>query len=179
MLAEGDASPLARWYTPLSIEKTIAQQLPGIARKKRGSKDTVFLARAKENFGRALALDAKYAKALVNLAAVEIGLGDGAGAEQLLAQADQAGTEPALVATLRGVIAAEAGKWDDAIAAFQKASKDSGDPRALYCLGLALQQKGDKPGARTAFSAFLDKEDKDSPWAAQAQRSISAMAPTN
>ncbi len=168
-----DQSPLARWYTPMSIERTVALKLPKIARKRRG-KDEVFLARAEASLQKALQLDAKYAPGLVNLAAVQIGLKENDAAQKTLLAAKSAGAEPVMLAILNGVLAAETGKTDAAIAAFAEASKD-GDPRSLYCLALAKQQKGDGPGAKTAYQAFLAKEDQGSPWANLARQGVSAM----
>jgi predicted Zn-dependent protease len=171
----GEASPLGKWYTPMSIERTVALALPKISRKKRG-KDEVFLARAAESLRKSLELDGKYGKALVNLAAVQIGLKENDKAEATLKLAKAAGAEPVMLATLTGILAAEKGQWDAAIAAFEAAGKASaGDSRALYCLALARQLKGDKAGAKVAYQQFLDKEDAKSPWAAVAKQVVSSM----
>lgn len=176
VLEKAAESPLSKWYTPLSIERSVAQKLPKIERKaRRGESDVVFLERAKASLGRALELDPKYKNALVNLAAVQVGLRDFAGAKASIAKAKAAGADATLVATLSGVVAAEEGRWDDAVAAFEAASQSGKNPRALYCVALAKQAKGDKNGAKEAFTAFLAKEDKGSPWAAVAQSSMAAM----
>ena len=176
VIEQGETSPLSKWYTPMSIEKTLALKLPAVKRKKRSGKDEVFLARAKESLRKALELDPKYSTAMVNLAAVHVGLKENAEAEKVLAQAKAAGADPIIVATLSGVLAAEAVKWDAAIAAFQSAADGSKDARALYCLALAKLQKGDKAGAKVAYQEFLSKEEKFSPWAALAERSMSGIA---
>ncbi len=161
VIDQGNVSPLAKWNTPLSVEKDLAMKLPAIKRKKRGpsGQDEVFLARAKESLQRAIELDGKYAKAWLNLAAVEIGLKDNAGPEAALAKAKQFGADKEVVAILAGVLSAETGKLDEAIAQFETAAK-GGDNRAQYCLALAKQAKGDKAGAKVAFEAFLTKEPK-------------------
>lgn len=180
VLEQADKSPLARWYTPLSVEKAVAQQLPKVERKKRGDKtDVVFLERARDSLQKALELDPKYNRGLINLAAVQTGLREFDEAQKTLAKAQEAGADKVLVATLSGILAAEQGKWDVAVMAFQQAAKDSGDhPRALYCLALALQGKGDKEGAKKAYTAFIERETKTSPWAAMAQASLSGLAAT-
>ena len=172
----GEASPLGKWYTPMSIEKTVALQLPKIKRKTRGGRDEVFLARAAESLKKALEISPKYARALVNLTAVQIGLKQNEEAEKTLLLAKAAGAEPLMLATLTGILAAEKGNWDAAIAAFEAAGKAAaGDARALYCLALARQLKGDKAGAKLAYQQFLDKEDAKSPWAVAAKQVVSAL----
>jgi len=181
VMAAGDTSALARWYTPMSIEKTLALKLPKLSRaKKRGSgAEQTFFARAKESLAKALQKDRKYARALVNLAAVHIAMGEMPQAEKVLAEAQAAGAEAVVSLTLRGVIAAEAGKLDEAIAAFEQATKASGDTAGpIYCLALAKQKKGDKAGAKTAYKRFLEKEDKSSAWAALAEAAVKEMDAT-
>ncbi len=178
VLEQADKSPLAKWYTPLSIEKAVAQALPKVERKKRGEKtDIVFLERAKESLQRALELDGSYHRALVNLAAVQTGLRDFPAAKAALAKAAEAGADKVLVAMLQGIVAAEQGSWPDAVSAFQDAVKSSGEhPRALYCLALALQNKGDKDKAKETYAAFLAKENKGSPWATAALAQVSMLS---
>lgn len=180
VLEQADKSPLGKWYTPLSIEKAVAQALPKVERKKRGDKtDVVFLERAKESLARALELDGKYHRALVNLAAVHTGLRDFDAAKLALAKAAEAGADKVLIAMLSGIVAAEQGQWPDAVSAFGEAVKVSGDhPRALYCLALALQNKGDNGKAKEVYAAFLAKENKGSPWATAALAQVSALSPT-
>lgn len=175
VIDQGNVSPLAKWNTPLSVEKELAMKLPAIKRKKRGpsGQDEVFLARAKESLQRAIELDGKYAKAWLNLAAVEIGLKENGEAEKALAKAKQYGADKEVVAILAGVLSAETGKLDEAIAQFEAAAK-GGDNRAQYCLALAKQAKGDKAGAKVAFEAFLTKEPKGSPWAQSAERNVAS-----
>ncbi len=180
VLAHADKSPLGKWYTPLSVEQKVAQQLPKVERKKRGEKtDVVFLERAKESLARALELDGKYHRALINLAAVQTGLRDFDGARASLVKAKEAGADKVLVAMLGGIVLAEQGNWAEAVSAFVDAAKESDDhPRALYCLALALQHKGDKDKAKEAYAAFLAKENKGSPWAAVAQAQVSMLLGT-
>jgi predicted Zn-dependent protease len=176
VLEKAAESPLSKWYTPLSIERSVAQKLPKIERKaRRGESDVVFLERAKTSLNRALELDPKYKYALVNLAAVHVGLRDFAAAKLAIGKAKAAGADAAMVATLTGVVAAEEGRWDEAIASFEAAGQSGKNPRALYCVALAKQGKGDKAGAKEAFLAFLSLEDKRSPWAAVAQSTVNAI----
>jgi predicted Zn-dependent protease len=174
VLNAGETSALARWYTPLSVEKTIALKLPKI--RKRGGPDMTFFNRAKESFKKALTLDAKYGRALVNLAAAHVAAGEVAEGQKLLAEAKAAKADMIVVLSLEGVLAAEAGQLDAAIAAFDAASKLS-DANAgpLYCLALARQKKGDKLGAKTAYQAFLQKEDKGSAWANLAEAALKEL----
>ena len=180
VLEQADKSPLAKWYTPLSVEQGVAQKLPKVERKKRGDKtDVVFLERARDSLNKALELDSKYHRGLINLAAVQTGLREYDAAQKTLVLAQQAGADKVLVATLTGILAAEQGKWDVAVAAFQQAVKDSGDQaRPLYCLALALEAKGDKEGAKKVYAAFIEKENKGSPWLVVAQANLSGLAGT-
>jgi len=180
VLDQADKSPLGKWYTPLSIEQKVAQQLPKVERKKRGDKtDVVFLERAKESLQRALDLDGNYHRALINLAAVQTGLRDFDGAKATLARAQAAGADKVLVSMLHGILHGEQGQWPQAVSAFTNAARESGDhPRALFCLALALQGNSEKDKAKEAYAAFLAKESKGSPWAAVAQLQASALAAT-
>lgn len=175
VIEQGDKSPLSKWYTPLSIEKTVAQKLPPV--KRRADKvDVVFLERARDSLNKAIELDPKYGRALINLAAVQTGLKEFQAAEKTLVRAQEVGADKVLVATVSGILAAEQGKWQDAVTAFTAARKASGDhPRALYCLALALQNKGDKEEAKKVYSEFIAKEQKGSPWAAIAQMNLSGL----
>lgn len=177
VLEQGDKSPLSKWYTPLSVERTVAQKLPPVERRKRGEKtDVVFLERARDSLQKAIELDGKYGRALVNLAAVQTGLKEFEAAQKTLAKAKEAGADKVLVAVVSGILSAEQGKWEDAVAAFTEARKSSGDhPRALYCLALALQNKGDKEEAKKVYSEFIAKEQKGSPWAAIAQSNLGGL----
>ncbi len=177
VIEQGDKSPLSKWYTPLSVEKTVAQRLPPVERRKRGEKtDVVFLERARDSLQKALELDSKYGRGLVNLAAVQTGLKEYPAAEKTLARAKEAGADKVLVSVVQGILAAEQGKWPEAVAAFGEARKVSGDhPRALYCLALALQNKGDKDEAKKVYGEFIAKEQQGSPWAAIAQLNLSGL----
>ncbi|MBI5610710.1 MAG: tetratricopeptide repeat protein, partial [Deltaproteobacteria bacterium] len=175
VIEQGDKSPLSKWYTPLSIERNVAQKLPPV--KRRADKvDVVFLERARDSLNKAIELDPKYGRALINLAAVQTGLKEFQAAEKTLVRAKAAGADKVLVSVVSGILAAEQGKWPDAVAAFTEARKSSGDhPRALYCLALALQNKGDKEEAKKVYSEFIAKEQKGSPWAAIAQMNLSGL----
>jgi predicted Zn-dependent protease len=172
----GDASPLSRWYTPLSIEKTLALKLKPLARNApgtRGAGDVTFLNRARESLKKALAIDPRYARAKVNLAAAHIGLGAHKAAESVLFEAEQSGVDPVIVKTLQGIAAAEQQKWVEAIAAFDRAAGMPGATAApLYCLGQARLKRGDPAGAARAFTKFVQVEGRGSPWTARAEAAI-------
>jgi predicted Zn-dependent protease len=171
----GGASPLSRWYTPLSVEKKLALKLPkraaGLA--VRGAGDVTFLNRAKESLKKSLAIDPRYGRAMVNLAAAHVGLGEHKAAERVLADAERTGVEPAIVTTLQGIAAAEQQKWVEAIAAFDKATRLPGASAApLFCLGQARLKRGDPPGAAKAFAKFLQVDGRDSAWGALAEAAV-------
>jgi Tfp pilus assembly protein PilF len=136
-----------------------------------------YLHRAKESLKKSLAIDPRYGRAMVNLAAAHVGLGEHRAAERLLADAERTGVEPVIVKTLQGIAAAEQQKWVEAIAAFDHAAGLPGATAApLYCLGQARLKRGDPAGAAKAFAKFVQVEGRDSAWARRAEAAVRDIA---
>src|SRR5690606_18447742 len=142
-------SPLSRWQTRFSVEQRSSLEYVGIVRESesrtRGSGDSNVrvpwqLREATSLFEAALKSDPGYVKARLNLAMVKLALGKTADAGAQLAKIKTRSGELEL---LRGIVAAESRKWDQAIASFKAVLKVRSLARAArYNLARAYQLAG-------------------------------------
>ena len=173
ILQKGE-NPLSIYYTTLAIERSLAQKLPEVGARARGkNEDTVYLERAQDSLQKALAIDANYGRALINLTLTQIALKRLDAAGKTLLRVKPGMVDAELLVTASAILSSEQGKLDQAILQFTEACKVSGDnPKTLFCLAIALAKKGDKDQARLKLGEFLTKEPQDSPWAAIARLAL-------
>lgn len=188
-------SPLHRWNTRFSIERESAlayvsvvrddaeKEAPGGGSATRGRRKAGGpplpreLKRALALFGEALEQDPGYARARLNLAATQIAAEEWAKADKSLGQIGKGARGAAWgdVLILRGVVAAETGKRDDARRSFEAAAKLKGSAAAAaYDLAHLAEVAGDKPAARAGYQAYVKTWPKGT-WAAAAKARIKAL----
>ena len=131
----------------------------GIAAMRQGD-----LSRAQEHFRKAIAVDSHYALAYSNLGFVFFqSYKTGAKAENLteaiawFRKATEVNPTMNLAWRSLGVASLEAGKSDEAIAAWEKAvGIDARDEFSTFSLGLEYLKKGDKARARAMFLKYVE-----------------------
>ena len=165
VLATSADSPLGRWQTRFSLERSSAVSYVGLARDD-GSAQTRGADRARlpwqlreaiAAFKEALALDETYSKARLNLAAAYIAASQLDNAAAMLAKVEvRSDVTAADIDLVRGIALAEARTYDQARAAFEHALASPAARRAAsYNLARTLELLG-KPGdAKRAYQQYV------------------------
>lgn len=178
VLAMAADSPLGRWQTRFSLERSSAVSYAGLARDEESSRTRGGdkarlpwqLREAIAAFKEALALDETYSKARLNLAAAYIAAGQLDNATAMLAKVDVSGDVTAGdIDLIRGIALAEARTYDKARAAFEHAVTSQAARRAAsYNLARTLELAGNKDEARRAYQQYV-KLYPGGPWAKAAE----------
>ena len=183
LAVSGSGSPLLRWQTRFSVERESALKYVSVNRgdeetRTRGGKEKKKAAipwqlrEASAAFDEALAIDARYPKARLNKALVQLALGKADVAHRQLVAQPASGERDLLI----GVAAAEEQNWAEAQAALVRASKWKGLARAArYNLARVYQLSGRAADARAAYKAYLT-QDKTSPWARAAEAALKKLS---
>lgn len=191
------ASPLHRWMTPFSVEQQLAVQYVSVRERIAATTGSTTrsidkkpetlldgqvqipwqLDQASSLFREAVARRQGYSRSWLNLATVQLAVGDVAGAEQTVSQlpAGASAQDLTWIGNLRAVLAAETGKLDAAIVGFRKALAAPGAQKAArYNLATALHKAGKGGEAKSTYEAFLAAHPKG-PWAAAARRALTTL----
>jgi tetratricopeptide (TPR) repeat protein len=178
VLAMAADSPLGRWQTRFSLERSSAVNYVGLARDEgqaqtRGADKARLpwqLREAIAAFKEALALDETYSKARLNLAAAYIAANQLDNATAMLAKVDVRGDVTAGdIDLIRGIALAEARTYDKARAAFEHALTSQAARRAAsYNLARTLELAGNKDEAKRAYQQYV-KLYPGGPWAKAAE----------
>jgi tetratricopeptide (TPR) repeat protein len=177
VLAMAADSPLGRWQTRFSLERSSAVSYVGLARdedsRTRGGDKARLpwqLREAIAAFKEALALDETYSKARLNLAAAYIAANQLDNATAMLAKVDVRGDVTAGdIELIRGIALAEARTYDKARTAFEHALASQAARRAAsYNLARTLELAGTKDEARRAYQQY-GKLYPGGPWAKAAE----------
>lgn len=184
VLATGGESPLGRWQTRFSLERSSAVNYVGLARddedsRTRGGDKSRLpwqLREAIAAFREALALDETYSKARLNLAAAYIAAGQLDNATAMLAKVE---VRPEVTAAdidlIRGIAHAEARTYDKARAAFEHALSSSSAKRAAsYNLARTLELAGKPDEAKRAYQQYV-KLYPGGPWAKAADAAAAKL----
>jgi tetratricopeptide (TPR) repeat protein len=177
VLAMAQDSPLGRWQTRFSLERSSAVSYAGLARddesRTRGADRTRLPQQLREAiaaYKEALALDETYSKARLNLAAAYIAANQLDNATATLAKVAAAGDVTAGdIDLIRGIALAEARTYDKARTAFEHALSSQAARRAAsYNLARTLELAGTKDEARRAYQQYV-KLYPGGPWARAAE----------
>jgi tetratricopeptide (TPR) repeat protein len=177
VLAMAADSPLGRWQTRFSLERSSAVSYVGLARNEdsrtRGGDKARLPQQLREAiaaFKEALALDENYSKARLNLAAAYIAANQLDNATAMLAKVAASGDVTAGdIDLIRGIALAEARTYDKAKAAFEHALTSQAAKRAAsYNLARTLELAGNKDEARRAYQQYV-KLYPGGPWAKAAE----------
>lgn len=176
VLAMAADSPLGRWQTRFSLERSSAVSYVGLSRdedRTRGGDKARLpwqLREAIAAFKEALALDETYSKARLNLAAAYIAANQLDNATAMLAKVDVSGDVTAGdIDLVRGIALAEARTYDKARTAFEHALSSQAARRAAsYNLARTLELAGNKVEARRAYQQYLQLY-PGGPWAKAAE----------
>lgn len=179
VLAMAGDSPLTRWQTRFSLERSSAVNYVGLARdgddaRTRGAGDRARLPwqlrEAIAAFKEALALDETYSKARLNLAAAYIAANQLDNADAMLAKVEVRGDVTAGdIDLIRGIALAEARSYDKARAAFEHAVGSPAARRAAaYNLARCLELAGKADDAKRAYAQYV-KLYPGGPWAKAAE----------
>jgi len=185
-LSKSRMSPLNRWRTGFSVERDLALAYVNLKgeekRATRGEGGGAVvrvpwqLSQAIDIFERAVKLYPKYARPKVNLATTYLAVGrleDATGVLRDLKAGPH--VSAAELANLRGVLAAEGGRYAEAAKLFAAAGGDAAlRAQARYNAARALALAGDQPGARGAYERFLAEFPKD-PWAPAAKAALAGL----
>lgn len=179
-------TPLGRWRTRFSIERSSASQYVGLVRDEsddgatRGGAGKVRMPwQLRESitlFKEALSSDEGYGKARLNLATAYLAGGRLDEATATLAKLTAGrGVSAGEIDGLRGVVLAEQGALEPAQAAFAAASTGSASAAvAAFNTARVLELRGKKPEAKAAYQAYLTAYPKGA-WAAAAQAARSKL----
>jgi predicted Zn-dependent protease len=178
VLAMAADSPLGRWQTRFSLERSSAVSYVGLARDEESSRTRGGdkarlpwqLREAIAAFKEALALDENYSKARLNLAAAYIAANQLDNATAMLAKVAASNDVTAGdIDLIRGIALAEARTYDKARAAFEHALTSQAARRAAsYNLARTLELAGNKDEARRAYQQYV-KLYPGGPWAKAAE----------
>lgn len=177
VLAMAGDSPLGRWQTRFSLERSSAVSYAGLARdeesRTRGGDKARLpwqLREAIAAFKEALALDETYSKARLNLAAAYIAANQLDNATAMLAKVGVSGDVTAGdIDLIRGIALAEARTYDKARTAFEHAlSSQAARRAAAYNLARTLELAGNKDEAKRAYQQYV-KLYPSGPWAKAAE----------
>ena len=184
VLATRGDSPLGRWQTRFSLERSSAVNYVGLARdeedgRTRGADKARLpwqLREAIAAFKEALARDETYSKARLNLAAAYIAAGQLDNAGAMLAKVDVRGEVAAGdIDLIRGIALAEARSYDKARAAFEHALSSQAARRAAsYNLARTLELAGKPDEAKRAYRQYV-KLYPGGPWAAAAEAAAAKL----
>jgi tetratricopeptide (TPR) repeat protein len=182
-VAMSDTSPLSRWQTRFSLERSAAVSYVGLTREAPGRTRGGDKARMPQQlreaiaaFKEALALDESYSKARLNLAAAYLAADQRANADAMLAKVE---VRPDLTAAdidlIRGIALAEARDYDKARAAFQSAQTSHAAKRAAtYNLARTLELSGKPAEAKAAYQQYA-KTYPGGPWAKAADAAAAKL----
>ena len=185
VLALGGESPLSRWQTRVSLERSSAVSYVGLARdeetRTRGSDKARMPQQLREAiaaFKEALALDETYSKARLNLAAAYLAAGQRDNANAMLAKVEPRGDITAAdIDLIRGIALGEAATYDKAKAAFDSALTSSSQAvkrAAAYNLARTLELSGKNADAKRAYQQY-SKAYPGGPWAKAADAAAAKL----
>jgi len=182
VLAISAESPLGRWQTRFSLERSSAVSYVGLARdegRTRGAGKNrlpVQLREAIAAFKEALALDETYSKARLNLAAAYLAADQRDNANAMLAKVEVKGDVTAGdIELIRGISLAEARDYDQARTAFEHALASPAARRAAtYNLARTLELAGKKPEAKRAYHDYTTAY-PGGPWAQAADAAAAKL----
>ena len=173
VLAMSADSPLTRWQTRFSLERSSAVNYVGLTRdeesRTRGGDKARLPQQLREAiaaFKEALALDETYSKARLNLAAAYIAANQLDNASAMLAKVEVRGDVTAGdIDLIRGIALAEARSYDKARTAFEHALTSQAAKRAAcYNLARTLELAGKNDEAKRAYAQYV-KLYPGGPWA--------------
>jgi tetratricopeptide (TPR) repeat protein len=173
VLAMSATSPLSRWQTRFSLERSAAVSYVGLTRedasRTRGGEKVRMPQQLREAiaaFKEALALDETYSKARLNLAAAYLAADQRANADAMLAKVEvRPDVAAADIDLIRGIALAEARDYDKARAAFQSAQTSQAARRAAtYNLARTLELSGKPAEAKAAYQHYA-RTYPGGPWA--------------
>ena len=186
-LSKSRVSPLNRWRTGFSVERDLALAYVNLkGEKKRATRGEGGgavvripwqLTQAIDVFERAVKLYPKYVRPKVNLATTYLAVGrlDDA-TEALKGLTAGPHVSAAELANLRGVLAAEGGRYAEASKLFAAAGGEAAvRAQARFNAARTLAVSGDKARARGAYERFLADFPKD-PWAPAAKAALAGLS---
>jgi tetratricopeptide (TPR) repeat protein len=178
VLAMAQDSPLGRWQTRFSLERSSAVSYVGLAREDDGGRTRggdkgrlpSQLREAIAAFKEALSLDETYSKARLNLAAAYLAANQLDNANAMLAKVElRSDVTAGDVDLIRGIALAEGKSYDKAKTAFEHALTSQAAKRAAsYNLAHTLELAGKPDDAKRAYQQYL-KLYPGGPWAKAAE----------
>ncbi|MFT7621507.1 MAG: tetratricopeptide (TPR) repeat protein [Myxococcota bacterium] len=187
------SSAITRWYTEFSVEPELALKfVPLTRRRKTRSADSgakivmpADLRRAKVLLAKTLKKHPKYARAGLNLGVVLLAMGEHDAAEKALTRVQEncktaCPVAPEQVANLLGIVHAERGRVDRAVAAFEAAVKRREGaklPARIFNLAVALERADRKEEAAEMYQQFLNEYggNDTSSWAVKARTGLARV----
>lgn len=183
VLAMSASSPLGRWQTRFSLERSSAINYVGLARedgsRTRGGDKARIPQQLRDGiaaFKDALVLDESYSKARLNLAAAYLAADQRDNASAMLAKVEvRPDVTTGDIDLIRGIALAEAGSYDKARAAFESALTSQHARRAAaYNLARTLELSGKPAEAKAGYLQYA-RTYPGTPWTRAAEAAAAKL----